>query len=168
MPDQISQNEPRMPYTNRSDPKQNPWYPNHVSDRADELIKELSEAQSQCLYDELKKMTLGDWFSWLEDQREEISEYDRLTRAERKRSLNKQPNLDVLKLHHACVYVELWRARTTNAYFSFPPNGQALDTPESQREMMLSVLASYNSFEMGDLWPFACSDDADPFPFSRE
>jgi len=154
-----------MSFTNRSNPKENPWYPRHVSDRADELLDELDETQCRRLYDELKQTTLGEWFTWLEETRHEVSEYDSLTRAKRKQRLAAHPTVSNLKLHHASVFVELWRIRTTNAYFSLPPSGLPLVTDERQREMMLAVVSSYSNFELLDLWPFDFPEGVDAFPF---
>lgn len=155
-----------MSYTNRSDPKQNPWYPRHVSDRADELIEELGETQCQLLYDELHNETIGEWFVWLEEQREAISQYDGLSRTQRKRRLGKLADTSTLKLHHACVFVDLWRARMTTSYFHLPPSGGALDSMEDQRRMMLAVVASYNDpLALRDLWPFDFPEDVHPVPF---
>lgn len=154
-----------MSFTNQSNPKENPWYPRHVSDRVDELLDDLDETQSRQLYDELKKITLGDWFAWLEDTRNEVSKYDSLSRAKRRQRLAKSASVADLKLHHACVFVELWRTRTTNAFFSLPPSGAPLDTDENQREMMLAVVSSYNNFEFRDLWPFEFPNDVALLPF---
>lgn len=155
-----------MPYTNRSDPKQNPWYPRHVSDRADELIEELDATQCRLLYDELQKETIGEWFVWLEEQREAISQYDELRRTQRKRRLGKAADTSALKLHHACIFVELWRSRMTTSYFHLPPSGGPLDTTEDHRRMMLAVVASYNDpLAVHDLWPFEFPEDVHPVPF---
>lgn len=154
-----------MSFTNRANPENNPWYPRLVSDRADELLDELEENQCRQLYDDLKTTTLADWFVWLEEARNEVSRYDGLSRAKRRQRLAKHPSVADLKLHHACIFVELWRTRTTNAYFSLPPSGAPLDSDERQREMMLAVVSSYNNFELRDLWPFAFPSDVDPFPF---
>lgn len=155
-----------MSYTNGTDPKQNPWYPRHVSDWADELLDELDAKQCQLLYDELQKATIGEWFVWLEEQREAISAYGDLTRTQRKRRLGKSDDASTLKLHHACVFVELWRARLTASYFYLPPSGGSLDTEEDQRRMMLAVVASYNdSLAIHDLWPFEFPEDIQALPF---
>jgi hypothetical protein len=155
-----------MSFTNRSDPKQNPWYPRHVSDRAEELIEELDTTQCRQLYDELQKQTIGEWFVWLEEQREAISQYDALTRTQRKRRLGKLTDTSILKFHHACIFVELWRARMTSSYFLLPLSGGSLDAAEDQRRMMLAVLASHNdSLAIQDLWPFDVHEEAHPVPF---
>lgn len=155
-----------MSYTNSSDPKQNPWYPRHVSDRADELIEELDEKQCQRLYDELQKEAIGEWFVWLEEKREEIAAYDDLSRAQRKHRLNKPADTSTLKLHHACVFVELWRARLTTSYFHLPPSGGPLEAQEDHRRMMLAVVASYNDpLSVQDLWPFEFPEDLQYLPF---
>lgn len=49
-----------MSHTNHSDPKNNPWYPRHASDRADELIEELDATLCEMLYDELHKKSIGE------------------------------------------------------------------------------------------------------------
>lgn len=155
-----------MSFGNRTDPKQNPWYPRHVSDRAEELIEELDAKQCRQLYDELQKQTVSEWLFWLEEQREDIYQYDVLTRTQRIRRLGKPTDSSTLKLHHACVFVELWRARMTSSYFHLPPSGRPLDATEDQRRMMLAVLASYNdSLSIQDLWPFETSEDEHPVPF---
>lgn len=154
-----------MSFVNQANLNENPWYPRHVSDRADELLDELNEVQCRQLYEELKQTTLAGWLTWLEEARTEVARYDGLTRAKRRQHLLKQPSVADLKLHHACVFVELWRTRTTNAYFSLPPSGAPLDTDEVQREMMLAVVSSYNNFELRDLWPFEFPSDVDLFPF---
>jgi len=154
-----------MSFINQANPKENPWYPRHVSDRADQFLDELDETQCGQLYNELKKTTLGDWFVWLEAARKEVSIYDSLSHVKRRQRLAKQPSVIDLKLHHACVFIELWRTRTTNVYFSLPPSGAPLDTDERQREMMLAVVSSYNNFELRDLWPFEFPNDVDLFPF---
>lgn len=154
-----------MSFTNQANPKENPWYPRHVSDRVDELLDELGETQCAQLYEELKKTTLGDWFVWLESAREEVSVYDSLSHFKRRQRLAKKSSVVDLKLHHACIFIELWRTRTANAYFSLPPSGAPLDTEERQREMMLAVVSSYNNFELRDLWPFEFPNDVDLFPF---
>ncbi|MEN9481018.1 MAG: hypothetical protein RLZZ298_2413 [Pseudomonadota bacterium] len=155
-----------MPFMNLSDPKQNAWYPRHVSDRVDELIDELDAAQCELLYDELGKETIGDWFVWIEEQREAISGYDGLSRTQRKRRLGKSADTSTLKLHHACVFVELWRARTTSSYFHLPPSGGPLDTEEAQRRMMLAVVASFNDASaIRDLWPFEFPEGIQALPF---
>jgi hypothetical protein len=142
----------------------NPWYPHHESDRADELIDELDEAQIMQLFRELKTKTFAQWNDWFEGAREEISKYDYLSRAQRKRRLRQQPDNATLRLHHACICVELWRARLNRRYLCLPPAGE-IDTPESQREMLMAVVAAYNDFDLGDLWFFDHPDIDDPFPF---
>ncbi len=157
-----------MKDTNDNFLRQSAWYPRHVSDRADELIDEPGEAQLRQLYDALKTITVGEWMTWLSDFREEICEYDALRPAERKRLL--QPvapsvPIDALRLHHACIFVELWRTRMNNDYFHLPPRGMPIDDPESQREMMLAVVASYYEYDAHDLWPFELPDDETGLPF---
>jgi hypothetical protein len=157
-----------MPYTNRSDPKQNPWYPRHVSDRADALIEELDPAQIQQLGDALQSTTFAEWSAWLEEKRAEIGEYDELSLAGRRRRLQKPDRLYALRLHHACVFVELWHARTHASYFHFPPHGDGAQTPQAQRAMMLAVMASYSQIDPRDLWPFEFPENAERcglFPF---
>lgn len=117
------------------------------------------------LYDGLKLTTHGNWFGWLEEARDEVSKYDRLSSIRRQQRLAKHQSIADLKLHHASIFVELWRVRTTNAYFSGSLIGTSLDTDENQREMMLAVVSSYNNFELRDLWPFEFPNDADQFPF---
>lgn len=148
--------------------RENVFYPRHVSDRADELLDELEEEQVLQLYNELKTKTYAEWLDWLEDARAEISKYDHLSRAARKRELQKLPDIKTLLLHHACVYVELWREFLNHNYFSLPPAGE-VDTPESQREMMLAVVAAYNHPDLlRALWPFSHPSIEDRFPFLRD
>jgi hypothetical protein len=124
---------------NQTNLKKNPWYPRHVSDRVNELLDELNELQCQRLYDEFKKITIGDWFFWLEENRDEISRHDGLSLIQRRKNLNTRSSVTTLKLHHACIFIELWRVRTTNNYFLFPPSGLPLENVTRQREMMLDV-----------------------------
>jgi hypothetical protein len=153
---------------NHSFGRENPWYPRHVSDRADELCDELDEVQLRQLYDALKNKTLSEWLIWLEEARAEVAKYDWLRRAERKRRLQKRTSPEVLLLHHACVFVELWRARMESRYFHLPPRGLPLNEPEAHREMLLAVLASYNAFDARDLWPFEFPEGEDHLPFRSE
>lgn len=154
-----------MTYTNRSDPTQNSWYPRFVSDRADALLDELDEAQVQQLRGALKTLTFEEWKVWMVTEREAIGTYDELTPRERTRRRQKPGRTDALKLHHACLFVELWRARTDTSYCHFPPYGQALDTPELQRAMMLAVMASHRKAYLRDVWPFDVPEGDDPYPF---
>lgn len=148
--------------------KENAWYPRHVSDRADVLLDELDEEQVLRLYNELKTKTYAEWIGWLEDARADISKYDNLSRAARKRQLQKRPDTKTLLLHHACVYVDLWRELLNQKYISLPPAGE-IDTPESQREMMLAIVAAYNDPDLlRALWPFAHPSIDDRFPFQRD
>src|SRR6266567_214833 len=93
-------------HTTSSFRKENPWYPRHASDRADELTDELDEEQILRLYNELKTKTHVKWLLWLEDARGPICEYDSLSRVQRKRRLQKSPDIETLLLHHACIFVE--------------------------------------------------------------
>jgi hypothetical protein len=145
--------------------KENPWYPRLESDRADELIAELDEAQVLRLYNELKTKTHAGWLLWLEDARGVISTYDYLSRAQRKRRLQKKPDTGPLLLHHACIFVELWRARINREYFCLPPSGPDLDTPEAHRSMMLDVVTALDHGDDRDLWPFDHPTIEDNFPF---
>ena len=147
--------------------QENAWYPHHVSDRADELIGELDEAQLRQLFYALKKKTLTDWLVWLEEARADICKYDWLKSAERKRRLKSATRPEALLLHHACIFVELWRARTHSNYFHFPPHGMPVNAGEAQREMMLAVLASYGAFDEHDLWPFELPEGESGFPFRK-
>ncbi|MDD2366297.1 MAG: hypothetical protein PHN84_09045 [Desulfuromonadaceae bacterium] len=153
--------------TNHSVLRENPWYPRHESDRADELVDELDEAQQLRLYDELKTKTYESWKSWLLDARVEICTYDQLNRAQRARRLKKLPDTDALVLHHACIFVELWRAKIHREYFPLPPNAAPVDTPQRQRDLMLNVVASYAT-DVRDLWPFDHPDIDDGFPFRSD
>ena len=96
-------------YTNYSSPKQNAFYPRRASDRADQMTDELGEEQVIQLYNELKTMSYQEWFDWFFDERAKILQYDSLTTAERTRLHQPKPTIAVLRLHHACVYLELWR-----------------------------------------------------------
>ncbi|MCI5157168.1 MAG: hypothetical protein D3906_01785 [Candidatus Electrothrix sp. AUS1_2] len=138
-------------------------YPHHVSDRVDELINELDATQIRQLYDELKKNTYSEWLKWLEGTRGKIAHYDYLTRTERKRCIQQRIDNEPLLIHHACIYIELWRQR---CLLDFPPH-TLLDTPESQREILLTVVTSY-SVDPRDLWPFDHEEIDDSFPFRRE
>jgi hypothetical protein len=147
-----------------SEPQKNAWYPAHESERADELISELDKAQLLELYEALQSQTLVEWWEWIEEKRADISEYDYLSRTER-RKLLKHEGSATLMLHHACIYIELWRSRTVKRYFSFPPSGVPIDTPVAQREMMLAVVASYQDFDMRDIWPFEVLYGKNNYPF---
>lgn len=154
-------------HTNGSFLRENPWYPRHESDRADELVDELDEEQMLRLYNALKTNSLAKWLNWLEDARGEISTYDYLSRAKRKQCLKKHGD-DALLLHHACIFVELWRARINREYFCLPPQGPELDTPVAHRSMMLDVVTAYFRFDDRDLWPFDHPDIEDYYPFEQE
>lgn len=145
--------------------RENPWYPAHVSDRADELISELDEAQLRLLYNELQTMSCLEWFAWLEAERGSICKHDWLNRAERQARLRKPGEVAHLRFQHACVWLELWRARTQMHYFHLPPSGLPLDTPEQHREMMLKVVASYHDYDERDFWPFDLPDGVESFSF---
>lgn len=152
----------------RSDDGQKPWYPRFVSDRADVLIDELDEGLVQQLQAELQKSTYPAWAQWLEDARADIEEYDSLTAAARKRRLRGSDVPGALKLHHACVFVELWRHRLDSRHMSLPPRGDPLDTPASQRRLLLWALASYSQADPRDFWPFPESPDSVAWPFADE
>ncbi len=156
-----------LPYDDGSTP--DPWYPRHASDRADELIDELDEQQRDALYLALKDKTLTEWHIWLEDARASVLAYDAFTRGRRAKKL--KSSASSLELHHACIYLELWRARLSRHFRPLPPNGLPIDTPNLQRELMLEVLASSNAFDPRDLWPFEYPADAARttwFPFKEE
>ena len=143
--------------------KESAFYPHYVSDRVDALVDELDATQIRQLYDELKSKTYSEWLDWLEGTRGNIAHYDYLTRTERKRCIQQRTDNDPLLLHHACIYIELWRQR---CLLDFPPH-TLLDTPESQREILLTVVTSYN-VDPRDLWPFDHEEIDDSFPFRRE
>lgn len=151
--------------------QKNPEYPKRVSPRADALIAELDAAQRRRLYDELKATPLQEWFDWLVSERKEIARYDSLTAAERQTRLRSAADISVQnspgRLQHACVYIELWRARMQQRYFHLPPSGLPLDTPERHREMLLAALASYNDYSPDDLWPFEYPKGESANPFLR-
>lgn len=155
-------------HTNDSFLRENHFYPRHESDRADELVDELDEEQILRLYNELKTKTYSEWMDWLEDARGEICQYDSLSRALRKRQLQKKPDSEALRLHHACIFVELWRARIHREYFPLPPNAGPIETHEAQRDLILNVVAAYNKHDLRDLWPFDHPDIEDYFPFVLE
>lgn len=157
-----------MTFQNRSDPKQNPWYPRFASDEADALLDELDEAHVLTLRAALKTTTFQAWKLWVEDSREEIGEYDELSPSERTRRLQGPDRIDALRLHHACVFVELWRARTNMSFYHFPPYGQVPDEPHLQRAMMLGILASHRQAYLRDVWPFEVPDGEDRDPFADE
>lgn len=145
--------------------KESAFYPHHVSDRVDELIDELDATQIRQLYDELKNKTYNEWSDWLEGKstRGKIAYYDYLTCTERKRCIQQRTDNEPLLLHHACIYIELWRQRCR---LDFPPH-TLLDTPESQREILLTVVTSYD-VDIRDLWPFYHEEIDDLYPFRRE
>jgi hypothetical protein len=155
-------------YDNHDFAQENAWHPWHVSDRATELSEELDEAALRRLYDSLRVKTLSEWLTWLEDARKDITKYDWQKARDRKRHLQKNPTSEALMLHHACIFIELWRTRLNNQYFPLPPRGLPIDGPESQREMMLAVLTSYNALDKTDLWPFRFPDGEDQLPFRSE
>ncbi|MFM2056070.1 MAG: hypothetical protein RLY71_455 [Pseudomonadota bacterium] len=135
-------------------PEESPWYPLHVSARADELIDELGEVQCRRLFDALRTTSVAQWLCWLEDARAEIGAYDGLTAKQRKRRLQDPGDIDALRLHHACVFVELWRARMERNYRQLPPRGMPLDRPEDHRSMLLDAMAAHSAWQDLDLWPF--------------
>lgn len=155
-------------HTNDSFRKENHFYPRHESDRADELVDELDEEQILRLYNELKTKSHAKWLLWLEDARGSICQYDSLRRAQRKRRLQKKPDIETLLLQHACIFVELWRARINREYFCLPPSGPDLDTPESHRSMMLDVVTALSHGDDRDLWPFDHPLIDDMFPFASD
>ncbi|MGD9949879.1 MAG: hypothetical protein AB7U29_15570 [Desulfobulbus sp.] len=143
-----------MPHTNRSDPAQNPHYPRFVSPRADELIDELEPGQVVQLRNALHTQTLEEWMCWFEDSRESICEYDRLTPVERRARLLDQIDIAPLMLHHACVFLELWRKRVELQYYCLHRNDLVIEHQPEQREMIFSVLEAYNHAPVYDYWPF--------------
>jgi len=153
-------------HTNDSFLRENPWYPRHESDRADELVDELDEERVLRLYNALKTRTFVDWLSWLEAERGAICAYDGLSRTKRIQYLKKHGD-EALLLHHACIFVELWRAKIHRGYFPLPPNAAPIDTHQRQRDLMLNVVASYAT-DNRDLWPFDHPDIEDYYPFVNE
>jgi hypothetical protein len=150
------------------DPTKNVWYPRHVSDRADQLIDELDEKHLSLLYDSVREKSFEEWLLWIEDTRDQIVAYDYLSAKDRKKRLQLKEVTVNLALHHACIYVELWRTRLSHSYRPLPPNGTPIDTPESQRELMLSAVASFSNFDARDFWPFEIPNGAEKtkcFPF---
>lgn len=157
-----------MTFKSSSDPKSNVWYPRFVSDRADELIEELEDDHLKVLYSAVRLKSISDWLLWIEENRNEVTAYDSLTTKERRSRLKSKRATSDLLLHHACIYVELWRARLAYSYQSLPPNGDPITTPESQRALMLAAVASFNNFDARDFWPFEIPDGAEEtkwFPF---
>jgi hypothetical protein len=154
-------------HTNDSVLLENPWYPRHESDRVDELCAELDEGQILQLYCELKTKTLAEWQDWCEAQRVLICQYDALSDAKRHQQLKKKGGLDptALMLHHACVFVELWRCRLHREYFPLPPNAPPIDTHHKQRGLMLNVMAALYRYDNRDLWPFDHPEIDDGYPF---
>lgn len=150
----------------RTDP-----YPKHVSARADALIAELDEAQCHQLYAELKTIDVQEWTDWLGAARKEIARYDSLTPTERSARIRGPADTSALasplRLHHAIVFLELWRARMQLKYLHLPPSGLPLDTPERHREMLLAAMASFHDYDLRDLWPFALPKGFDRIPFRR-
>lgn len=153
------------------DPKKNSFYPRHVSERADALTDQLDQTQIQRLYRLLRAKELHIWLLWLEDARIEISDYDILTEKQRAAELRGKNSEHSLMLHHACIFLELWRARLMHFYHPLPPSGAPIDTPASQRHLMLCSLASFNAFDPRDLWPFERPEGSEEsiwFPFPEE
>lgn len=153
-----------MTYTNHTDPKQNPLYPRLASDLADALIDELDESQVRRLFDELRATDLAAWLGWFEQNGEAIYEYGCLTPTQRKRRSQTPGDTAALRLHHALIFAELWRARTHESHYHFPPYGPVPDNQEDQLKLMLGILRSYNQFEPHDLWPFEVPQGVDFFP----
>lgn len=145
--------------------QENPWRPAHVSDRADELRAELDEEQLGLLFRELQTMSYAEWLAWIEAKRAAICRYDYSSPAERRRQLRKPGGIEVLMLHHACAWLELWRARTAQRFFPLPPAGAPLDSPERHREMLLACLASLHDLDERDQWPFDLPEGEDQYPF---
>jgi hypothetical protein len=141
----------------------------NVPDRAAGLIAELDETQRQQLLDALGTMSYAEWLDWLEASRVVICRYDALKPSERKRQFAKRAQAfadsDPLLLHHACIWLELWRARISTRFLPLPPAGLPLDSPESQRQMMLAVVAAYHDYDLLDFWPFDTPEVEDSFPF---
>lgn len=146
-------------------------YPKHVSARADALIAELDEAQCRKLYAELQTIDVQEWTDWLGDTRKEIAQYDSLTPTERNARLRAPADtsapISPLRLHHAIVFLELWRARMQSRYLHLPPTGLPLDTPERHREMLLAAVASFHDYDLRDLWPFDFPKGRGSIPFRR-
>lgn len=155
-------------HTNDSVLRENPWYPRHESDRADALVDELDEGQILRLYGELKTRTLAEWLCWLETARGLICQYDGLSDTKRRQLLKGKADSEALMLHHACVFVELWRWRIHREYFPLPPNAPPIDTHATQRDLMLNVVVAYHKHDLRDLWPFDHPDIDDRYPFLRE
>lgn len=153
-------------HTSDSFPKEISWYPRFASDRADELIAELDAGQQSRLLGGLKTRTYAEWLTWLGDARGEIATYDGLSRAQRTRRLQPRPDTEILLLHHACIFVELWRARLDRQYCHLPPYGPPLESHENHRSMMVNIMTAFDRYDPRDLWPFDSPEDAGWFPFS--
>ena len=110
---------------------------------------------------------MGDWLLWFEANIKSFLGYDCLSDSERKKKL-KNADTDVLKCHHACIFLELWRARLHENYLPLPPNGSPIDTKESHRQVMVMALISYSDFKVNDFWPFEIPENEDRFPFQEE
>ena len=143
-----------MSSTTPREPEESHLYPLHVSDRADELIGELDEALCQPLFDALGTMSSEDWFEWMADERAAIDEYDGLAASQRRRRLHAHAgSVDAARLHHACVFLALWRARLLRRGV-LPPSSPPLTRAEDQRRMLLAALETSRHFDVRDLWPF--------------
>ena len=145
----------------------NVWYPHHVSDRADELMGELQPSHCRVLFTALQTHTVSAWLNWLEVTSKDVLCYDVLNKNERSRRLNSKNNVDALRYHHACIFLELWRTRVHSSHLALPPNGPPLDSASSLRQMMIGTMTAYNSMEAEDFWPFAYPEEA-RWPFKSE
>jgi hypothetical protein len=116
------------------------------------LIDEVDDQQLTALYLLVKDKTLTEWLLWLEDERAAVLTYDALSASKRAKEL--KVSASSIRYHHACIYLELWRARLTRSFRPLPPNGDSIQSPVSQRELMLQVLASSSAFDPRDFWPF--------------
>ncbi len=124
-----------------------------VSERAEKFIEQLNEVQVQKLTCALKSIQPhNQWKEWLISERKAIGAYDRLDYVGRERFLQTRNDNEILLIHHACIYIELWRVRIDSKnYFNFRDIG-LVDRPVEQREMLLGVLSAWEDIDPQDLW----------------
>lgn len=150
---------------NQSQKEDNCWYPRHVTDRVDLMIDQLDDKNTRLLYEEYTQISTDDWLAWFLSNWNEISNYDLLADAERVEILEKNPNGAILKQHHACIFLDLWRARLENSFLQLPPHGPPIEDVVDQRLILLTSLVSYLEMYPEDYWPFKIPEGQIGFPF---
>lgn len=146
--------------------RENPWHPWHCSDRGDELLDALDEAQLVRLFDALSAKKWRTWIRWLIAHRAQIARYDGLPPRERDRLLRSSACDDfVVCLHWGCTVLEICHARIRREFWAWPPNGPPLSTPEEQREMLLALGAFWLDLRVDEAWPFDYPSDSFRTPF---